>query len=297
MQGSRLRWDDVQVFLALHRERSLARAAVVLGLDASTLSRRLTALESALTLTLFDRGREGLAPTEAASQLLATAEAMELAAAEFSRDAEGFERQIEGRVRVSTMPGVADSMVAPRLGELLARHPKLTLELDVSVGYADLSRREADLALRGSRPTHVGLIARRLVRTPTVIVASPGYARALGTLRALGDARWITYAEDLASQPSMRWLAQCAPQLDPVLRTSSFSSQMAAARAGVGVLLAPAPFVDGETLVRVKASRAIEQSLREVAHGELWLVGHRALRTVPRVSAVWDWLASLFEKG
>src|SRR5262245_52380943 len=137
------RWDDVRLFLALHRERTLAGAAVVVGLDPSTLSRRLTALEEALGTRLFDRTREGFAPTEGAEVLLAAAEEMASAHARFSRDASGFERVAEGTVRLSVPPGLAEVFVAPALVRLRAEHPRIQVEVDASVRFVDLTRREA----------------------------------------------------------------------------------------------------------------------------------------------------------
>src|SRR5262245_21946603 len=102
-----VRWDEVRLFLALYRERTLAGAGSTVGLDASTLSRRLAALEEALGTRLFDRTRDGLAPTEGAELLLPAAEEMAAAHARFVQDASGFERAAEGAVRVSVPPGLA----------------------------------------------------------------------------------------------------------------------------------------------------------------------------------------------
>ena len=144
------RWEDVRVFLAVHRTRGLAAAGARLGMDASTVSRRLAGLEEALGARLFDRTRDGLLPTSAADLLLPAAEAMEAAHVSFVRDATGFEREAEGKVRVSVSPGMAEAFVAPALMRLRARHPKIRLELDASVRPVALSRREADIALGAS---------------------------------------------------------------------------------------------------------------------------------------------------
>ena len=296
MQDHALRWDDVQLFLALYRDGSLGRAGQRVGLDASTMSRRLSALEERLSLSLFDRSREGLHATAAAERLAATAEAMEQCAADFARDAEGFERDVEGKVRLTAPPGVADYIVAPRVGELMARHPKLQLELDASVAYADLSRREADVALRMLRPSGGDLVAKRVYTTRTVALGSAAYVSSLGVVRDLADARWITYADDLASMPSMRWLRHEAPHLAPTLITSSFSSQLRAAVAGAGLVLAPHPFGPACDLVEARLAPSLARSLAALPDHSLWLVGHRALRLVPRVAAVWQWLEELFRE-
>src|SRR5689334_23331780 len=121
------RWDDVRLFLALHRERTLAAAAVTLGLDPSTLSRRLVALEESLGSRLFDRTREGLVPTAGAELLLPAAEEMAAAHGRFSRDALAFEREAEGTVRLSMPSGLAESFVAPALVRLRAKHPRIQI--------------------------------------------------------------------------------------------------------------------------------------------------------------------------
>jgi DNA-binding transcriptional LysR family regulator len=295
MQDLPLRWDDVQLFLALYRDGSLGRAAQRLRVDASTLSRRLAALEAALTVTLFDRSREGLHATAAAERLAVAAEAMARGAADFARDAEGFEREVEGRVRVTAPPGVADLIVAPRIGELVAAHPRLRVEIDARVAYADLSRREADVALRAMRPTSGELVAKKVFTTRTVALGSAAYVASLGTLRDLGDARWITYADDLAAIPTARWLAEHAPRVAPALTMSNFSGQMQAAAAGVGLVLAPLPFAAACGLAVAKLSAPLARELATLPDDTLWLVGHRALRVVPRVAAVWQWLDRLFQ--
>ncbi|UJR86294.1 Hypothetical protein I5071_83780 [Sandaracinus amylolyticus] len=291
-----LRWDDVQLFLALAREPSLARAGARLGVDASTVSRRLAALEDALELRLFDRTREGLRATAAAERLLPSAEAMEAGASGFARDAESFEREIEGRVRLTAPPGLADSFIAPLLVELVAKHPRLSIELDASIGYADLARRDADLALRVSRPRSGDLVAKRIFAAREAVLGAPAYVKSLGRLKRASDARWITYADDLASLPTMRWLKREAPAMTAVLATSDFSAQARAAEAGLGVFVAPSPFVHAYRLVEVPLARPLATSLAEVPEGELWLVGHRALRDVPRIAAVWSFLEASFER-
>jgi DNA-binding transcriptional LysR family regulator len=155
-------WEDVRLFLALYRGRTLAVAARAVALDPSTLSRRLVGLEQALGTRLFDRTREGLVPSEGAELLLPAAEEMEQAHSRFSRDASRFERAVEGVVRLSVPPGLAESLVAPALVRLRQRHPGIQVDLDASLHFADLTRREADLAVRTRRPQTGDLISVKL---------------------------------------------------------------------------------------------------------------------------------------
>ena len=125
-----MNWDDVRLFLALCRSRTVGGAAKSLGVDASTVSRRLAALEEKLAATLFDRGRDGTAPTKAAEDLMPVAEEIEQGVARFASAAEGLEREASGLVRITCPPDVADVVVAPLLRELLSRHPGLRVDLD-----------------------------------------------------------------------------------------------------------------------------------------------------------------------
>jgi DNA-binding transcriptional LysR family regulator len=284
-----LDWEQVRLFLAVVRERSLAAASERLELDISTVSRRLDRLETHLGAPLFDRTRDGTKPTVLAEQMLPHAEEMELAAIRFAAAGAQAETNVEGTVRVTVPPGIADTFVAPALARLHERYPRLVVELDASVGYADLTRREADLAVRAARPTSGDLVSFKLITVRSAPLASPAYARSLGKLKALDAARWIVWGHDLAHLPDSVWLRKHAPNVVPVLLTSHFGSQLAAARAGLGALVTAHPF-ERTGLVEIAHARSLDAAWSELPSGSLWLVGHRALRQVPRVAAVWTFL-------
>ncbi|MES1175354.1 MAG: LysR family transcriptional regulator [Myxococcales bacterium] len=289
-----LDWEQVRVFLAVLREGSLSGASLRLGLDISTVSRRIDRLEKQLGAGLFDRTRDGTTPTLLGEQILPHAEEMELAAIRFASAGAQVETEVEGIIRITVFPGIADRFVAPALARLHARYPRLSVELDASIGYADLTRREADLAVRATRPTSGELLAVKMLTAPSVPLAATQYAAELGRLRSLDDARWIGWGRDLGHLPDAAWLRKHAPNAVPVLRTSHFASQLAAARAGLGVALGPAPFAtDG--LVEVARTRALDEAWSDLPVASLWLVGHRALRNVPRIAAVWSFLLELFQ--
>ncbi|XXX81715.1 LysR family transcriptional regulator [Sorangium sp. So ce134] len=285
------RWDDVRIFLAIHRHGSLGQAGARLGLDTSTVSRRLTALEATLGARLFDRTREGLVPTRIAELVLPAAEAMEAAHRRLARDASGAEADAEGVVRLSVAPGFANSFVVPTLVRLRARHPRIRIELDASVRALDLTRREADLALRSVRPEGAELVVKKLASARWVAAASAELAKDAGRLEAWDALPWIAWDRDLGSFPPARWLARHAPGAEIALRTSFFMSQIAAAEIGLGAVLVPEPYLRVHALVPLRFAGALEASAAEWPTDDLWLVGHRALRDVPRVAAVWAFLA------
>ncbi len=289
-----LDWDQIRVFLAVARAGQLAGAAARLGLDVSTVSRRIDRLEAELGVHLFDRTREGTTATAAAEAMLGAAEGMERALAQFAAAVDAVETVAEGVVRLTAMPGVTDAFIAPALAAFHRRYPKVAIELDASVAYADLTRREADLAIRATRPRSGDLIATRIAQVRTVPMTSPAYAAELGSLRRWADARWIALGAELAHIPTGRWFATHLGEVVPVLRTNHFQSQLRAAEAGLGVVVASPPFARVHDLVPITVARGLRAAWDDLPVEELWLVGHRALRTVPRVAALWEFLVETF---
>jgi DNA-binding transcriptional LysR family regulator len=288
-----LRWDDARVLLALLQARSLSGAGERLGVNASTVSRRLDALEAALGAHLFDRTPDGVLPTAAGEALGPHAEAMERAATGLTLAAQGREEAPEGEVRLTAPPGLAQYLVAPALARLFRRHPRLRLHLDASVAYADLTRREADLALRMARPTTGDLVVKRLGELSGGVFTGPTYATEVGTLRRLDQARWITWGDDLAHLLPARLLAERVPAEGLVLRTSHMGAQLTAAQAGVGLVLSDPASALRAGLVEVPLSPALRRTLPLASGGELWLIAHRALRELPRIAAVWSFLEEM----
>lgn len=286
MQGD-LAWDDVRLFLALSRGRKLAVAAKSLALDASTLSRRLAALEERCGARLFERTRDGLVPTAAGLRLVAPAEETEGSVMRFFQQVRPVEQAVEGTVRITAPPGVIELMVIPAAAELMRRHPKLRLELDGSETVASLIQREADVAVRLRRPTGEGLLIRRVGASPYAIVASRELAASLGSLSSLDEAPWIAWDAQHAAAPSERWRAAHV-KVAPLVRASTMLAQAAAVECSLGVALLPVLTAERRGLLRVRLSRKL--TLPALPADDVFLVCHAALRDVPRIRAVWTFL-------
>jgi len=292
-----LDWDDVRLFLALGRARTVGDAAATLGVDASTVSRRLAALEDRLAASLFDRGRGGVSATKAAEDLLPVAEEIEAMMNRFLHAADGLEREVSGLVRITCPADVAEVIVMPALHALLARHPSLRIALDPGEAVLDLTRREADLALRVVRPKRGDLVVLRVAQMRWVLAAAPSLARTTGTLRAWDHLRWISWGERLGHIAPARWLSTHVPSVDPVLRSDNLAVQLAGVHSGLGAALVPEPSLAHYGLVPIKLHAALRRQSSSWPTDELFLVTHRALRNVPRVSAVWQELAGTFRHG
>jgi DNA-binding transcriptional LysR family regulator len=285
-----LSWDDVRLLLALGRSRTLGEAAGRLGVDGSTVSRRLTALEQALAATLFERGRSGISATEAALELMPVAEEIEYAMARFTGTAESFEREVAGTVRLAFPPDAAEVLLLPLLPKLLDRHPELRVHIDPGEAVVDMARRGADLALRVVRPDQGDLVFKRLDTIRWVAAAAPDRVQAWGPIRRWDQVPWIGWGERFRHVPAARWLADHGSGVEPVLASNSVRLQVIAAAQGLGAVVMPEPSVEHYGLARLRLGRTLRASASEWPSEDLYLVTHRALRSVPRVRAVWDFL-------
>jgi len=283
------RWDDLQILLALLRSGSLSGAAQSLSVNASTIGRRLDALERALGVQLFERRSDGVIPTAAADALRAAAENVERSASDVGHVLDGFEAAPEGRVRISAPPAMCTYFIAPALARLRRRHPRLSLELHAFAHLADLTLREADVAVRLVRPTSGDLFSKKLGQTQSVILIGEG-ARVPEPLHDPNALEWITYTADSAHLPDARWIAENVTEDRITLRATTLESQIAATRSGFGAMLLSRAFVNVPGLREVKLGPALAERLRARSEQALWLVSHRALRRVPRIEATWDFL-------
>ncbi len=284
-----LEWGHLRFFLELARSGSLARAAQRLGVDRNTVARRVAALEEELGLALFERGPQGWTRTTAGEELAQMASRVEEDVLALARHAEARDQALSGTVRLTTATHLSAFLLVPALPALRARHPGLLLEIAADQRTFDLTRREADLALRMGRPRDAGLVTRKLSDVAYGLYASREY---LGGRRQVDFAAdsFVTFDESLASTPQERWLARMAPECRVTFRCNSTASLQAAARAGLGVGVLPCFLSEGDAqLTRLEAP--------PVTHHELWLLVHGDLRRSPRVRAVIEWVDALVERA
>jgi DNA-binding transcriptional LysR family regulator len=283
-----LPWNDLQDFLAVARAGQLARAGAQLGVDATTVGRRLRRLEARLGRTLFEQTREGQVLTEAGEALLAQVEQMQRAADRIVEN-DGDRESLSGLLRVSVSEGFGSWLVAAHLHEFADRHPALTIDLVANSGLLSPSRREADLAVLLARPVQGPVVASKLSDYTLHLYAARDYVarRGVPDVASLArEHRLIGYIPDLLYSPELRYLREVDADLSAQVRSSSINAQarMVAAGAGVGVL---PHFIGGAdpSLVRVLPQVAIQRAF--------WLVTHRDTRQLRRVRAFRAWLVDL----
>jgi DNA-binding transcriptional LysR family regulator len=275
----KLGWDDLRDVLAIGRAGSLAGAARSLGVNHSTMFRRIGAIEDRLGVRLFDRHRDGYAPTAAGEAVLALAARMDEDVAALETRLAGEDLRPSGTVRFTT----TDTMtpwVVPLCARFGARHPEILVEFVTGSRMLNLSRREADVALRPALAPPDHLHGRRVAAIPFGL---------FGTEELAADpegARWVGLEDSLSHLRAYEWLEANVAAERVAFRTASFDAARAAAASGIGLALLPCYMGD------------VEPKLRRIGDPvpglvtDLWLLVHRDLRRTARVRAFADFLFS-----
>lgn len=282
-------WGDLRIFLAVARTGSLSAAGRALGLSQPTVGRRIQALEAALGTALFQKRVDGYFLLGPGAALLPHAERMEEAAsAALGANEEGtFTRS----VRIAA-GGWMSRFLASIAADLVAGLPHVAVEIFNSYSLADLTRREADLALRNRRPETGSLVIRRLGAPAYAVYASRSYAEAHP--EAFEDSRydacrWVGFDEAGAALPTARWLRE-QRRRPADLRCSQAVNILDAVRAGFGLGILPRFVGDSETeLLRLSPSLELQSE-------GLWLVMHEDVRRQAHIRLAADRLVTIFEE-
>jgi DNA-binding transcriptional LysR family regulator len=288
MDSPDIGWDLQRSFLGVLRNGSLSAAARALGLTQPTLGRHIDTLEAALGVKLFARSRHGLVPLQAALDLKPHAETMEAAAESFVRAASGEANELRGAVRLTASNIIGAEVLPPILRDFRERNPQIAIELVLSNRNQDLSRRDADIAIRMVRPTQKALVARRLGMVKIRFYAHRDYLARHGAPRNIGDLAGhavIGFDRDAAS---VRWLGANLPVTRNLfaLRTDDDQAQLNALRAGFGIGGCQSGIAANDPNLVVVLPGALGFSL------EMWLVMHEDLRLSRRVRLLFDHLAT-----
>jgi DNA-binding transcriptional LysR family regulator len=275
-------WSDLQLLVAVRGAGSMLRAARRLGLAASTVSRRMTALERAAGAVLIERGADGIRLTPAGEALAGCGAELETGLARALRELPRPGRALAGTIRVSAGDGFADTIIAA-VRAVTAQHPAIRFELALEDRVVNLARREADVAIRTVHHGESSLVYRKVGVLTYGLFAEPRYLAGRSPPRRLAElARhdWVGLAPPLDRLPSQRWL-QARMDRPPLLAASTFAALLSAARAGLGIAALPALSAQGLALAAVLPGT-------ELPALPVWLVVHRDARQQPHVAAFVD---------
>jgi DNA-binding transcriptional LysR family regulator len=277
-------WNDLRLVLAVARAGSLTGAAELLRVNHSTAFRRLGSLEERLGVRLFERLPGGsYLPTVAGERAAVAAERVETETAALGRDIAGQDIRLTGRLRVTSSETLAFSLLTAAIGAFRQTHPGITVELVIDNRVLNLSRREADIALRVMRPSESDLYGRKLSDIAWTAYAPRNLINdaAVGSI-ALSDLPVIGWEEGVRGINAADWLSRNVSDTAVVYRTNSVVNQLVAARVGLGAAVLPCYLGDPEPdLIRLL------DPVPELSR-ELWIVTHMDLRRTARVRAFLD---------
>jgi DNA-binding transcriptional LysR family regulator len=281
---SDLEWDDLRYVLAVATEGSLAGAARRLGVNHTTVLRRVGAFEERLGLRLFERLPTGYVLTGGGEELIATAQRIDDEVTALGRKLAGQDLRLSGTVRVTTTDTLMDAILPEILGRFRKAHPGIAIELAVSNLMFNLSKRDADVAIRPARDPPQTLIGRRIASIAFAIYGSSDYFAAHRS-HELADHLWIGPDDRLADTSVAQWMRAELPDADIALRTDSLVAARNAARAGLGVAALPCYLGEATPgLVRLRAPIAAMETA-------LWVLTHEDLRHQARIKAFTDFAA------
>jgi DNA-binding transcriptional LysR family regulator len=280
-----LDWNDLRTVLAVVRAGTLAGAARALELRHSTVFRRIELAERRLGARLFERSRSGWSPNAQGEAVARAAAEMETAALGAERAISGADERLEGVIRIATSELLAGYLLPPLLRRFLQEHPGIELEADVSNRNVDLTRREADLALRATTQPPEMLVGRRVAVMRYAVYATKSVIGRRRGPPVLQELPWVGFDERIAHFQIAKWFRQALPQVRPRLRLDSMPALLKAAAAGVGALLLPT-FAAAQEPALLRVTPLIEGP--EMG---LWLLNHPDVRGNARVRALSGFLA------
>ncbi len=279
-------WNDLRDFLAISRHRTLSAAADALGVQQSTMGRRLKALEARVGAKLLQKTPAGFVLTTAGEAILDNVERIESETQAVERAISGRDIRLEGVVRLTATEGLTVEVLTPILADFHAHYPGITLDLVTNVPQVSLPKGEADLALRMSRFTQNDLVVRKVAEFAFAAYASPAYIAARGKpdfAQSASGHRVLLPQEDRNDSPQAAWFAAMTDGARLALRANSFFMLVAAAKAGMGIVCLPRFLGDAAPLTRLWTPVAPPV-------GDLWLGMHQDIRSAPRFRALTEFL-------
>jgi DNA-binding transcriptional LysR family regulator len=276
---SSLPWDDLRCVLAVARSGSLSGAARALGIEHSTVFRRLNAIEKRLGVKLFERSRGGYAPTAHGELAAAAASAMEAEALAIERRILGADERLAGSVRLATSELFAGFLLPAVLNDFLAAHPQIDVEVDVSNRVVDLTKREADLALRASNSPPDHLLGREVGVLRYAVYGAHSATHRTDT-PSLNESPWLGFDDSIAYLAIARWQRAQSPGKQARVRFSSLAPMLQAAAEGLGIAVLPLFAADGMSDLQ-RLGPVLDQPRMK-----LWVLSHTELRENARVRAL-----------
>lgn len=276
------KWDDFRFFLALCRERSVAAAGRAMGVNHTTVARRIRSLERGLGTRLFEHTRDGYEMTQAAENMYAHAERIEEITQAIDRDVFGQDAELKGPLKLTVSHDVAERLVIPRLGEFHERYPCIDLDILTTTGLVDLAAREADIALRLTAKPPDYLVGRQVLPLRHGVYGSIDYLESDST-----PARVILFRSDVETP---EWVRDHFPDASVSMRVDDVGTMVRGVASQMGLARMPCYIGDSEPSIR-----RIDLGLTPSTWG-IWILSHVDLRCTARVRVAREFLFDIIEE-
>ena len=272
----RLDWSDLQFILAVANQGSLAGAARALGVNHSTVQRRITSFEALQQVTVFDRKPDGYKLTIEGQQLLEAAKAVEQAVWGLERKITGKDLKLEGTIRLTTTDTLLHTIVGRPLAEFHQMYPDIVMDVSVTNSILSLTRRDADVAIRPAQSKPAPLVGDHVGDIQFAVYAAPSYLHGKQTL-TLAGLDWLSPGDALADTTPGRWLRRTVPRARIVMKTDSMLALGCAAQRGLGAAMLPTYLGD-----ELDGIERVDVEYDKFTNG-LWIVTHADLANAARI--------------
>lgn len=292
---SKLNWDDLRFFLEVARTQRASGAAKRLGVDYTTVARRVRALEDALGTLLFDKSRSGgFVLTAEGQRLVGYADSIETTVQSATEQIANTGHALSGHVRVGSTEGFGCFFLAPQLARFQDAHPNISIDLLPVPHFVSLSKREADIAVTLERPEQGQYVYTKLCDYRLKLYATPGYLARYAPIESADDLRahrFASYIDDLAFSYELLYLERAVPGAESRWRSTSVIAQYFAALQGRALAILPCFMAAQDPrLVAVLPDEIV------VTRG-FYLSCREDLRKLKRITAVWDFLRAAAESN
>lgn len=274
-----MNWDDLRFFTAVMQYQNISRAAKELGVSPQTVSRKITAFEEKLGITLFLRHPRGYKPTKDAINLIEEVKNAEKVLNTLQRKFTNKSQNLSGVVRIAAPELIATEILIPSLKPFLDEYPEINIELITGINSVGIAKGEADIALRLVRPEQGALTIKK------VGVMSSGLYRASSIMEDIKESKLIGWDSNI-DLPSSRWLKKITGR-EPDLKFNNLATQKVAIQSGLGIGILPSFIATG--LERIEHPYLLEESL--------WLVTHASNISTPRIRLVYDEISKIILKN
>jgi len=284
-----MRWEQLQTFYMLISQGSIARAAKLLNVHPTTVSRHIAELEKQIGARLLKKKDGRYISTTDGEHIFNRANQMAQEAWRIEKFSENQSEEISGTVRITSIESFVSGCLLGKMRLLRKKYPALSLEFICNDQNLSFNKRETDLAIRFKKPSAMNIVVRKLGNVGFAVYGKSSSRRfRTNNLPDIED--WITYDDDYQHLPEAKWIASKMKKTDPVIKSSNASVIIAAIRSGLGVGILPCYRGDSDSsLVRIGQSRP-------VISREAWLLIHTDYRSNPKTCCVIDWITEVFSR-